>query len=78
MSPSMKPATTTTANWVMKKQTMTKPTMERTVCHGVDARHTVSRSGTGVSGTCCKGWGVIDCIGSPGSGYPLSSPINRH
>ncbi len=22
--------------------------------------------------------GVIDCIGSPGSGYPLSSPINRH
>ena len=66
-----------TAICAMKKHTTTNPNIDRTVCQGVEARQTVSRSGTGVNGTWCSAWDDgIGCMESPG--YPLSSPINRH
>jgi len=49
-SPSMKPATMRTDICAIKKHTNTRPSIERTVCHGVEAFHTVRSSGIGVRG----------------------------
>ena len=45
--------------------------MERTVCQGVEAFHTVKRLGTGVRGTCCGCWdGSNGCMMVTGRAVP--------
>ena len=79
-SPSKNPAATKTAICEIKKQTMTRRSIDRMVCHGVDACHTVCDSGGEVSGTMRSGAcvGFADWTRITFREVLLSSPITRH